>query len=105
MVGKKGDPGRSGEDDQRFIEDVLWLVRTGASWRDLPPSFGNWGSVWKRLRCYAEKGVSERIFNELPADPDFKYALFGSTIIKVYQHAVGVKGQFSIKPSVSRRAD
>ena len=104
LPGKEGDPGRSGEDNRRFIEGVLWLVRAGAPWRDLPPHFGKWGSVWKRFRRWAEKGVFERIFNELSADPDFEYALVDGTIIKVHRHATGAKGGLSIRPSASRAA-
>ena len=105
LPGKEGDPGRSGEDNRRFVEGVLWLVRTGVPWRDLPPHFGKWGSVWKRFKRWAEKGVFKRIFDELSADPDFEYALVDGTIIKVHRHATGAKGGLSIRPSASRGAD
>jgi transposase len=45
-LGKPGDPGRSGKDNRLFVEAVLWIARTGSPWRDLPPSFGNWNSIW-----------------------------------------------------------
>ena len=104
LPGKEGDPGRSGEDNRRFVEGVLWIVRTGAPWRDLPESFGKWSSVWKRFRRWALKGVFEKLFQALSHEPDFEYALIDGTIIKVHRHATGAKGGLSIRPSAVRAA-
>ena len=104
VPGKEGDPGRSGEDNRLFLEAVLWLVRTGVPWRDLPPRFGKWGSVWKRFRRWAEKGVFERVFRALSGDPDFEYALIDGTIVKVHRHGTGAKGGLKIRPSARRAA-
>jgi transposase len=104
LPGKDGDPGRSGQDNRLFVEAVLWLVRAGAPWRDLPPQFGKWSSVWKRFRRWAEKGVFERIFHTLSQDLDFEYALIDGTIVKVHRHGTGAKGGLKIKPSANRAA-
>jgi transposase len=104
LPGKEGDPGRTGRDNRLFVEAVLWLVRTGAPWRDLPAGFGNWFSVWKRFRRWAEKGVFERLFYELSQDADFEYALIDGTIVKVHRHACGAKGGLKIRPSANRAA-
>ena len=104
LPGKEGDPGRTGEDNRRFVEGVLWMVRTGAPWRDLPESFGKWSSVWKRFRRWALKGVFEKLFQALSDEPDFEYALIDGTIVKVHRHATGAKGGLSIRPSAARAA-
>ena len=104
LPGKDGDPGRSGENNRLFLEAVLWLVRAGAPWRDLPERFGKWGTVWKRFRRWAEKGVFERIFEASTQDPDFEYALIDGTIIKVHRHGTGAKGGLKIRPSANRVA-
>jgi transposase len=104
VPGKKGDPGRAGEDNRRFVEGVLWIVRTGAPWRDLPDCFGKWFSVWKRFRRWALSGVFERLFQALSDEPDFEYALIDGTIIRVHRHATGAKGGLSIRPSAPRVA-
>jgi transposase len=92
LPGKDSDPGRSAYDNRLFLEAILWKVRVGAPWRDLPDEFGPWNSVFKRFRRWAKKGVFERIFNALSGEPDFEYAMIDGTIIRVHQHGMGAKG-------------
>ena len=92
LPGKAGDPGRSGTDNRLFLEAVLWLVRTGVPWRDLPEAFGRWNTVFRRFRRWACKGVFESIFAALSGDLDFEYALVDGTIVRVHQHGAGAKG-------------
>jgi transposase len=99
LPGKVGDPGRSGADNRLFLEAVLWMARVGAPWRDLPPTFGNWNSVFQRFRRWAVKGVFERLFQALSGDPDFEYALIDATIVRVHQHGTGAKGGLPIRRS------
>ena len=65
LPGKNGDRGRSGADNRLFVDAVLWVLRTGSPWRDLPEEFGNWNSVFQRFRRWAKKGVWESLFNAL----------------------------------------
>jgi transposase len=104
LPGKEGDRGRSGRDNRLFLEAVLWIVRTGSPWRDLPASFGKWFSVWKRFRRWALKGVFERLFTVLSGDPDFEYAIIDGTIVRVHQHGAGARGGLKIRPSATRAA-
>ena len=71
LPGKQGDPGRSATNNRLFLEAVLWIVRVGAPWRDLPKTFGNWNSTFQRFRRWAKNGVLEQIFTALSADADF----------------------------------
>jgi transposase len=104
LPGKKGDPGRSGDNNRRSLEGILWIVRTGAPWRDLPDVLGNWFSVWKRFRRWALKGVFDKVFKTLSGEPDMEYALIDGTIVKVHRHGAGAKGGLKIRPSANRAA-
>jgi putative transposase len=91
IPGKEGDRGRHGEDNRLFVDAVLWLVRAGAPWRDLPEEFGKWNSAFRRFRRWAKSGVWKRIFTELGEDPDLEYLIIDSTIVRAHQHASGAK--------------
>jgi transposase len=104
LAGKPGDPGRSGADNRRFLEAVLWVARTGSPWRDLHPEFGLWNSIFRRFRRWAKKGVFEKVFNALSGEPDFEYAMIDGTIVRVHQHGTGAKGGLKIRRSDDRAA-
>jgi transposase len=91
VPGKVGDLGRSGADNRLFVEAVLWIVRVGAPWRDLPKSFGNWNSVFQRFRRWAKSDVFDKIFEAFSEDSDFEYVIVDGTIVRVHQHGTGAK--------------
>jgi len=105
LPGKATDCGVTAADNRLFLEAVLWRVRTGSPWRDLPLSFGNWNSTFQRFRRWAKKGVFERIFKALSEEPDFEYAMIDGTIVSVHQKASGAKGGLKIRPLGAPRAD
>lgn len=100
IIGRADQSGSTGRDNRMFVEGVLWVVRTGAPWRDLPDVFGDWNSVLRRLSGWSAKGVWWRIFEAMSDDPDFEYLIIDSTIVRAHQHAAGAKkGGLKIKPS------
>ena len=75
LPGKATDPGATGKDNRLFLEAVLWRVRTGSPWRDLPSGFGHWNSVFQRFRRWVRAGVFERLFEWVPDEPDLEYGI------------------------------
>jgi transposase len=50
LPGKPSDPGRTGRDNRAFVNGVLWVLRSGARWSDLPPRYGeNWKTLHTRF--------------------------------------------------------
>ena len=92
VPGKEGDPGRSGDDNRRFVNGVLWVLRSGAHWHDLPPRYGKYKSVHKRFTRWAKAGVWERVFDNLTADPDNDYLMLDSSLVRAHQQAATGKG-------------
>jgi transposase len=97
LPGKASDRGVTAKDNRLFLEAVLWRVRTGLPWRDLPGEFGNWNSIFQRFRRWVRAGVFERLFEQLSGQPDFEYALIDGTIVTAHQKASGVKGGAKIR--------
>ena len=83
-LGKRADPGRSGRNNRLFMEAVLWIVRTGSPWRDLPERFGNWSTAFRRFSDWRKADVFKRIFDALTDEPDMEYAMVDATIVKVH---------------------
>lgn len=104
VPGKAGDRGATGKDNRLFVDAVLWLVRTGAPWRDLPAEFGHWNTVWRRFDRWAKAGAWQRLFEALAEDPDFEYVIIDATIVRAHQHSAGAKGGLKIRPSAARAA-
>jgi putative transposase len=104
ILGRPDTRGSTGRDNRMFVEGVLWIVRCGAPWRDLPEVFGSWNSTFRRFSRWSAKGVWYRIFAAMSDDPDFEYLILDSTIVRAHQHAAGAKKGVKIRPLVARAA-
>jgi transposase len=97
LPGKKGDPGRTGDDNRLFVNAVLWVLRSGARWSDLPERYGKWKTVHKRFSRWAKAGVWERVFGSLTGDPDNQYLMLDTTLVRAHQQAATGKGGTAIR--------
>jgi transposase len=50
-----------------MIDGILWILRTGAPWRDLPEEFGPWGTVWDWFDKWNHDGTLDEILRQLRA--------------------------------------
>ena len=87
LPGRKEYVGRTAADNRQFVNGVLWVLRSGARWHDLPERYGKYKSVHKRFVRGAHSGVWERVFHALVRDSKNQYLMLDSTIVRAHQQA------------------
>lgn len=92
LPGKKGSWGGIAKDNRTFINAVIWIFRTGAPWRDLPPDYGNWKNIHRRFCRWRDKGIWEHLLEIMILEPDFEWLMIDSTFIKAHKAAMGAVG-------------
>ncbi|MEV6220005.1 IS5 family transposase [Nocardia fluminea] len=91
-----GRVGRNFSNNRQVVEGMLFRLRTGMPWRDLPEVFGPWQTVWKRHRRYAADGTWDRVLVALTALADATGNLdwvvsVDSTVVRVHQHGANTR--------------
>jgi transposase len=87
--------GRPNHDHRRILNGILWRLKTGVPWRDLPKRYGKWETVYSRFRRWQRAGVWDRILAALQAagdargDLDWELHFVDGTTVRAHQHAAG----------------
>lgn len=89
---RSGKKGRPAKDNRQIVNAILWILRTGSPWRDLPEEYGSWNSVYSRFRRWTERGIWQQVFSRLSEDKDLENIMIDGTYIRAHQHAAGAKG-------------
>jgi transposase len=106
-------PARAGgryRDHRQVMNGMLWVLRTGAPWRDLPERYGPWQTCYSRFRRWSEQGVFKRVLERLQAHEDadgrldWSEASLDGSYVKAHPHAAGApKKGASVKRRVRPR--
>ena len=87
------------KDNRMMMNVIIWVLKTGAPWRDLPERYGSWNSVYSRFYRCCKCGIWEKIFLELSKDQDNEEYMIDGSYVRVHQHAAGGKGSPKNKES------
>jgi transposase len=89
--------GRPNDEHRRIVNGILWVLRTGAPWRDLPERYGPVGTVSSRFYRWREAGVWDQVLAALQAaadargEVDWDLHCVDATIVRAHQHAAGAR--------------
>lgn len=107
---QRAKTGRPAKDHRLILNAMLWRMKTGAPWRDLPERYGPWQSVYTRFRRWQQAGVWERVLKELQTQADARAELdwtlhfLDGTVIRAHPHAAGAKKGAVRKRSAGAKA-
>jgi transposase len=82
---------RSRRGNRVFVNAVMWRLKTGAPWPDIPERYGSWKTIYNRFARWAKRGVWERVFKALRIGDDIGSLIDGS-VVRAHQDAAGGKG-------------
>jgi transposase len=95
---KVGNVGRPAHDHRRVLNGLLWRIRTGAPWRDVPERYGPWSTLYSRFRRWRRAGVWDRLFaaaqraGDAAGELDWTLHFVDGTVVRAHQPAAGAKG-------------
>jgi transposase len=92
---QKPKTGRPADDHRHMINGMLWILRTGAPWRDLPERYGPWRTVASRFYRWCRLGIWQHVLQALHGQADAAGKIdwdthqVDGTIVRAHQHAAG----------------
>jgi transposase len=82
-------PSINKRDLRMTVEGMLYRMRVGCPWRDLPKAFGFWNSIYKRFNAWSAGGKWLRVFKVLVDEPDLEWEFIDGSYVKAHQHSAG----------------
>jgi transposase len=75
-----------------MLSAILFVLRTGLPWRDLPERYGPWSSVYARYRRWCASGLFARMLAMLAKDAEGELRHLDCSHIKLHQHGANPQG-------------
>ncbi len=96
---QKPPTGRPAKDHRSIINGILWVLRTGAPWRDLPERYGPWPTLASRFYRWRQDGLWDRLLravqqqSNIQGKVNWELHYVDGTMVRAHQHAAGARGK------------
>src|SRR5438105_6325185 len=97
LPSSQGKRGGQYKDHRVVLNGILWVLRTGAPWRDLPERYGKWKTCHDRLLRWRRQGVWEQVLQALQGEAEavgevvWTVVSIDGTTVRAHQHAAGAR--------------
>ena len=91
-------PGGRWRDHRTVVNGILWKLRTGSPWRDLPERYGPWQTCYDRFSRWRADGTWDRLLahaqtkSDAVGEVEWEVSV-DSTVVRAHQHAAGARGR------------
>ena len=102
LLPRNGGRGKPWADHRRVINGILWRLRTGAPWRDLPERYGPWQTCHARFVRWRRDGTWDRLLAHAQTKSDAVGEVvwevsIDSTTIRAHQHSAGARKKGAVR--------
>lgn len=92
------------QNNRQIINGMFYILRTGSPWRDLPERYGPYTTVYNRFNRWRKAGIWDKLMDAIVQAHDGEVQMIDSSIVRVHQHASGVKKRVEFVVSVEAEA-
>ena len=71
------------------LEGILYCLRVGCPWHDLPECFGLWNTIYRRFLLWSRKGILRRLFKSLSIETGTQWEFIDGSYVNAHQHDTG----------------
>lgn len=79
------------QNNRQIINGMFYILRTGSPWRDLPERYGPYTTVYNRFNRWRKAGIWDTLMDAIVQAHGGEVQMIDSSIVRVHQHASGVK--------------
>jgi transposase len=91
LPAERGRKARPCRNNRRMVNAMLWILRTGAPWRDLRSHYPPWKSVYTRFSRWSSQGIWQQVLGKLTQQADMEGFLIDGTVVRAHQDAYGAR--------------